>query len=80
MKGVDIMIKAIEYMKTELKVELTVDGYFYSIFQSDKYKIKLIFRNRTFRKDKYQIYINDYFVKFTKWKDLYEIVDSFKNN
>lgn len=74
------MNKAIDYLKRELEVELTVDGFFYSIFESDKYRVKLIFRDRTFRKDKYQIYINDYFVKFTKWKDLYEIVDSFKNN
>lgn len=74
------MNKAIDYLKRELEVELTEDGFFYSIFESDKYRVKLIFRDRTFRKDKYQIYINDYFVKFTKWKDLYEIVDSFKNN
>lgn len=74
------MNKAIDYLKRELEVELIEDGFFYSIFESDKYRVKLIFRNRTFRKDKYQIYINDYFVKFTKWKDLYEIVDSFKNN
>lgn len=74
------MIKAIEYMKTELEVELKVDGYFYSIFQGDKYRIKLIFRDKTFRKDSYKIFINDYFFKFTRWKDLYKIVDSFKNN
>ena len=74
------MIKAIEYMKTELEVELKVDGYFYSIFESDKYRVKLIFRDRTFRRDSYQIFINDYYVKFARWKDLYEIVNSFKNN
>lgn len=74
------MIKAIEYMKTELDVELKVDGYFYSIFQNDKYKIKLIFRDRTFIRDSYKIFINDYMIKFTRWSDLYEIVDSFKNN
>ena len=74
------MYDAIKYLKKELNVRLIEDGYFYSIFQSDKYRVKLIFRDRTFRKDKYTIYINDYFVKFTKWKDLYEIVDSFKNN
>ena len=80
MMGVDIMIKAIEYMKTELEVELKVDGYFYSIFQSDKYTIKLIFRDRTFIRDSYKIFINDYMIKFTRWSDLYGIVDSFKNN
>lgn len=74
------MNKAIDYLKRELEVELIEDGFFYSIFESDKYRVKLIFRDRTFRKDNYQIYINDYFIKFTKWKDLYEIVDSFKNN
>ena len=74
------MNKAIDYLKRELEVELTEDGFFYSIFESDKYRVKLIFRDRTFRRDSYQIYINDYFVKFTRWKDLYEIVDSFKNN
>lgn len=74
------MNKAIDYLKRELEVELIEDGYFYSIFQSDKYRVKLIFRDRTFRKDSYQIYINDYFIKFTKWKDLYGIVDLFKNN
>ena len=52
------MIKAIEYMKTELKVKITVDGYFYSIFQNDKYTVKLIFRDRTFRRDDYKIFIN----------------------
>jgi len=74
------MIKAIEYMKKELEVELVEDGYFYSIFQGDKYRVKLIFRDKTFRKDRYTIFINDYMIKFTRWKDLYEIVDSFKNN
>ena len=74
------MNKAINYLKRELEVELTEDGFFYSIFESDKYRVKLIFRDRTFRKDSYQIFINDYFFKFTRWKDLYEIVDDFKNN
>ena len=74
------MNKGINYLKRELEVELTEDGFFYSIFESDKYRVKLIFRDRTFRRDSYQIYINDYFFKFAKWKDLYEIVDSFKNN
>ena len=74
------MNKAIEYMKKELKIELVEDGYFYSIFQGDKYRVKLIFRDKTFRKDRYTIFINDYMIKFTRWKDLYEIVDSFKNN
>ena len=74
------MYDAIKYLKKELNVRLIEDGYFYSIFQSDKYRVKLIFRDRTFRRDSYQIYINDYFFKFTRWKDLYGIVDSFKNN
>lgn len=74
------MNKAIDYLKRELEVELTEDGFFYSIFESDKYRVKLIFRDRTFKRDGYQIYINDYFVKFTKWSDLYGIVDLFKNN
>lgn len=74
------MNKAIDYLKRELEVELTEDGFFYSIFESDKYRVKLIFRDRTFRIDSYQIYINDYFFKFTRWRDLYGIVDSFKNN
>lgn len=74
------MDEAIRYLKIELSVELVEDGYFYSVFQNDKYKIKLIFRDRTFRKQNYQIYINDYFAKFNRWKDLYGIVDSFKNN
>ena len=74
------MYDAIKYLKKELNVRLIEDGYFYSIFQSDKYRVKLIFRDRTFRKDSYQIFINDYFFKFTRWKDLYGIVDSFKNN
>lgn len=74
------MYDAIKYLKKELNVRLIEDGFFYSIFESDKYRVKLIFRDRTFRRDSYQIYINDYFVKFTRWKDLYEIVDSFKNN
>lgn len=74
------MYDAIKYLKKELNVRLIEDGYFYSIFQSDKYRVKLIFRDRTFKRDSYQIYINDYFIKFTKWKDLYGIVDSFKNN
>lgn len=74
------MNKAIDYLKRELEVELIEDGFFYSIFESDKYRVKLIFRDRTFKRDGYQIYINDYFVKFTRWKDLYRIVDSFKNN
>lgn len=74
------MYDAIKYLKKELNVRLIEDGFFYSIFESDKYRVKLIFRDRTFRRDSYQIYINDYFIKFTKWKDLYGIVDSFKNN
>ena len=74
------MNKAIDYLKRELEVELTEDGFFYSIFESDKYRVKLIFRDRTFKRDGYQIYINDYMIKFSKWKDLYGIVDSFKNN
>lgn len=74
------MNKAIDYLKRELEVELTEDGFFYSIFESDKYRVKLIFRDRTFRRDSYQIFINDYYVKFARWKDLYEIVNSFKNN
>nr|DAZ45721.1 MAG TPA: hypothetical protein [Caudoviricetes sp.] len=74
------MYDAIKYLKKELNVRLTEDGFFYSIFESDKYRVKLIFRDRTFRRNSYQIYINDYYVKFTKWKDLYKIVDNFKNN
>ena len=74
------MNKAIDYLKRELEVELTEDGFFYSIFESDKYRVKLIFRDRTFIRDSYKIYINDYMIKFTRWNDLYEIVDSFKNN
>ena len=74
------MNKAIDYLKRELEVELIEDGFFYSIFESDKYRVKLIFRDRTFRKDSYQIFINDYMIKFTRWSDLYGIVDSFKNN
>ena len=74
------MNKAIDYLKRELEVELTEDGFFYSIFESDKYRVKLIFRDRTFRRDSYQIFINDYYVKFARWNDLYEIVKSFKNN
>jgi hypothetical protein len=74
------MNKAIDYLKRELEVELIEDGFFYSIFESDKYRVKLIFRDRTFKRDGYQIHINDYFVKFTKWSDLYGIVDLFKNN
>lgn len=74
------MNKAIDYLKRELEVELTEDGFFYSIFESDKYRVKLIFRDRTFRRDSYKIFINDYMIKFTRWSDLYGIVDSFKNN
>lgn len=74
------MYDAIKYLKKELNVRLIEDGYFYSIFQSDKYRVKLIFRDRTFKRDSYKIFINDYFFKFTRWKDLYGIVDSFKNN
>ena len=54
------MNKAIDYLKRELEVELIEDGFFYSIFESDKYRVKLIFRDRTFRKDSYKIFINDY--------------------
>lgn len=74
------MNKAIDYLKRELEVELIEDGFFYSIFESDKYRVKLIFRDRTFIKDSYKIFINDYMIKFTRWSDLYGIVDSFKNN
>lgn len=74
------MNKAIDYLKRELEVELIEDGFFYSIFESDKYRVKLIFRDRTFIKDTYKIFINDYMIKFTRWSDLYGIVDSFKNN
>lgn len=74
------MNKAIDYLKRELEVELIEDGFFYSIFESDKYRVKLIFRDRTFKRDSYKIFINDYFFKFTRWKDLCGIVDSFKNN
>lgn len=74
------MNKAIDYLKRELEVELTEDGFFYSIFQNDKYRVKLIFRDRTFIRDSYKIFINDYMIKFTRWSDLYGIVDSFKNN
>lgn len=74
------MYDAIKYLKKELNVRLIEDGFFYSIFESDKYRVKLIFRDRTFRRDSYKIFINDYFFKFTRWKDLYGIVDSFKNN
>jgi hypothetical protein len=74
------MNEAIDYLKRELDVELVEDGYFYSIFQNDKYRVKLIFRDRTFIRDSYKIFINDYMIKFTRWSDLYGIVDSFKNN
>ena len=74
------MYDAIKYLKKELNVRLIEDGYFYSIFQSDKYRVKLIFRDRTFIRDSYKIFINDYMIKFTRWSDLYGIVDSFKNN
>lgn len=74
------MNKAIDYLKRELEVELTEDGFFYSIFESDKYRVKLIFRDRTFKRDSYKIFINEYMIKFTRWRDLYGIVDSFKNN
>ena len=74
------MNEAINYLKRELDVELIEDGFFYSIFQNDKYRVKLIFRNRTFIRDSYKIFINDYMIKFTRWSDLYGIVDRFKNN
>nr|DAJ41404.1 MAG TPA: hypothetical protein [Caudoviricetes sp.] len=74
------MNEAIDYLKRELDVELVEDGYFYSIFQNDKYRVKLIFRDRTFIRDSYKIFINEYMIKFTRWSDLYGIVDSFKNN
>nr|DAE62893.1 MAG TPA: hypothetical protein [Caudoviricetes sp.] len=74
------MNKAIDYLKRELEVELVEDGFFYSIFQNDKYRVKLIFRDRTFIRDDYKIFINNYMIEFTRWSDLYGIVDSFKNN
>lgn len=74
------MNEAIDYLKREFEVELIEDGFFYSIFQNDKYRVKLIFRDRTFIRDSYKIFINDYMIKFTRWSDLYRIVDSFKNN
>lgn len=74
------MNEAINYLKREFDIELVEDGYFYSIFQNDKYRVKLIFRDRTFIRDSYKIFINDYMIKFTRWSDLYGIVDSFKNN
>lgn len=74
------MYDVIKYLKKELNVQLIEDGFFYSIFESDKYRVKLIFRDRTFRRDSYKIFINDYMIKFTRWSDLYGIVDSFKNN
>lgn len=74
------MNEAIDYLKRELDVELVEDGYFYSIFQNDKYRVEIIFRDRTFIRDSYKIFINDYMIKFTRWSDLYGIVDSFKNN
>ena len=74
------MNKAIDYLKRELEVKLIEDGFFYSIFESDKCRVKLIFRDRTFRRDDYKIFINNYMIEFTRWSDLYGIVDSFKNN
>lgn len=48
MIGVDIMIKAIEYMKTELNLKLVEDNYFISIFKNEKLRVRIIYRERSF--------------------------------
>lgn len=81
MKGVDIMIKAIEYMKTELNLKLVEDNYFISIFKNEKLRVRIIYRERSFfSKGIIKVYVNDYVFYLHSWNELYNLVDSFKNN
>lgn len=79
MKGVDIMIKAIEYMKTELNLKLVEDNYFISIFKNEKLRVRIIYRERSFfSKGIIEVYVNDYVFYLHSWNELYNLVDKIK--
>ena len=79
MKGVDAMIKAIEYMKTELNLKLVEDNYFISIFKNEKLRVRIIYRERSFfSKGIIEVYVNDYVFYLHSWNELYNLVDKIK--
>lgn len=73
------MIKAIEYMKTELNLKLVEDNYFISIFKNEKLRVRIIYRERSFfSKGIIEVYVNDYVFYLYSWNELYDLVDKIK--
>ncbi len=73
------MIKAIEYMKTELNLKLVEDNYFISIFKNEKLRVRIIYRERSFfSKGIIEVYVNDYVLYLHSWNELYNLVDKIK--
>lgn len=73
------MIKAIEYMKTELNLKLVEDNYFISIFANEQLRVRIIFRERSFfSKGIIEVYVNDYVFYLHNWDELSCLVDKIK--